>query len=192
MINMIKKCSIIVASALLLFSFTISNAIADDDNHHKADKRHNWLSSEKLQKTLDLDEDQQAAWADAKNQIKELHAKFMPKFKAAKQKAKDAIDTEAAKKKPDLAVLFSVYQDMKQDFSGFREKAQKIQLNLYNKLTADQKKIVFSKATASMSKTYKDMKKDKRKSHDDKDDSDDDDNGDEDNGDAKEKKKGWW
>jgi len=181
MINLVKKYSLVLASILLLFNFTISNALADDDDH-KAGKRFGWLSCTKLQKKLDLDEDQQEAWANAQSEIKELHDKYMPMFKEEKGKIKETLKAEADKDEPDLAVLFSAGKDMKKDFTKFRNKAQKIQLDVYDELNADQKQIVFEKVAKKkmkmmmMMKDHKDMKMS----------DDDDDNS------KKKKKKGWW
>lgn len=182
MINLTKKCSLALAGILLLFNFTVSNAIAD---HHKSDKRYGWLSCEKLQEKLNLDENQQNAWTDASNEMKALREKYMPMFKEEKAKIKEKIKTEADKDEPDLAVLFSAFKDMKKDYSKFSDKAHKIQLGIYNELNAEQKKIVFDKVAKKKMKKMKKAHEMMKKSDDD----DSDDNGE--NGDKK-KKKGWW
>jgi len=181
MINMIKKCSLALASILLLFNFTISNALADDDDKHKSGKRSDWLSCEKLQKKLDLDEDQQEAWADARSEMKALHSKYMPIFKEEKEKIKETIEAEAKKDEPDLAVLFNVHKDMKKDFTKFHDKAKKIKLGIYDELNADQKQIVFKKVAKKKMKKMKKAHEMMKKSDD-----DDVDDG------EKKKKKGWW
>lgn len=161
-----------MAMAALLLSLTMTNAYA---LHHKMGNNHDKcpLFSEDLKAKLNLNDEQQQAWENTKNQIKDLRTQNKDKFKADLEAVKSAhedlikeVDVQSQADQPDIQAIISAkqnlmnaFQTLKNDRKELYEKTMPLKVALFNQLTPDQQKMVLTNLKDHMEKMKERMKK---------------------------------
>ena len=101
---------------------------------------------------MNLNDKQMQAWQQAKNQLQQLRAQAKQVGKEEWQKVRKVVDEEAAKANPDLAKVQKAKMAMRDKMMQLRNQRQRIEMDFYNKLNAEQKKQVFANMQKRMDK----------------------------------------
>jgi Spy/CpxP family protein refolding chaperone len=147
-----KQLAIMLSSAVLAMSFAMPAAACPDSDMHDKKMMKHGIVSEKTVQSLNLDDKQKQAWQQAKNQLQQLRDQAKQVGKEEWQKVRKVVDEEAAKANPDLAKVQKAKMAMRDKMMQFRNQRQRIEMDFYNKLNAEQKKKVFANMQKRMDK----------------------------------------